>query len=131
MRLQEYLWQAEKLDAQIDSKILQIERLNELARKATSTLTGVPRSRGREGAALEDTITNIAALQDEINADINRLVDLQRKIVEKIRTVDNVDQRLILEYRYLCGESWASIAERLHKSERALYQLHRNILNRI
>ena len=42
----------------------------------------------------------IIDLQDEINHDIDRLVDLKRDIVEVIKAVDNSAYRILLEKQY-------------------------------
>jgi hypothetical protein len=44
MTAKEYLEQAYRLDQRINSKLEQVASLNELASKATSTLTGMPKN---------------------------------------------------------------------------------------
>ncbi len=67
------------------SKLEQVESLNALATKATSTLSDMPKSPNRGSSKLEDTIVKIIDLQEEINRDIDKLVDLKKEIVRTIK----------------------------------------------
>ena len=124
MTAKEYLSQAYRLDEQINCKIQQLSTLNDLATKATSTLTGMPHNPNKATSTLENAITKIIDLQHEINADIDRLVDLKAEITKVISSVEDVDQRYILEKRYLCWTPWPEIAVELNISNRWLYRLH-------
>ncbi len=124
MTAKEYLSQAYRMDEQINCKIEQLSTLNDLATKATSTLTGMPHNPNKATSTLENAITKIVDLQKEINDDIDRLVDVKAEITRVIKSVENVDQRFILEKRYLCWASWPEIAVELNVSNRRLYYLH-------
>ena len=84
MNAKEYLKQAFYLDKRINSKLEQVESLNALATKATSTLSYMPKSANRGTSKLEDTIIKIVELQEEINKDIDKLVDLKKEIANSI-----------------------------------------------
>lgn len=84
MNAKEYLKQAFYLDKRINSKLEQVESLNALATKATSTLSDMPKSPNRGPSKLEDTIVKIIDLQEEINRDIDNLVDLKKEIANSI-----------------------------------------------
>ena len=116
--------QSWRLNEEIDCKIEQLDVLNTLAVKTTSTLAGMPHAPGHGGSKLENIIVKIVDLQEEINADIDRLVDLKKEIMRLIALVEDKDQRLILEKRYLCGEPWTKIAVVLNVTNRRLYYLH-------
>lgn len=73
-----YLSQAFRIDQRINSKLEQIMSLRELATKATTTLTDVPSSSTRNEHPMESIIVKIVDLEKEINADIDKLVDLKR-----------------------------------------------------
>ena len=124
MTARDFLSQAYRLDQRINCKIEQLSTLNDLATKATSTLTGMPHNPNKATSTLENAITKIVDLQKEINDDIDRLVDVKAEITRVIKSVENVDQRFILEKRYLCWASWPEIAVELNVSNRRLYYLH-------
>ncbi len=124
MTARDFLSQAYRLDQRINCKIEQLSTLNDLATKATSTLTGMPHNPNKATSTLENAITKIVDLQKEINDDIDHLVDVKAEITKVIKSVENVDQRFILEKRYLCWASWPEIAVELNVSNRRLYYLH-------
>ena len=80
MTAKDYLSQAKYLDTRINSKIRQVADLNDLATKATTTLTGMPHNPNHGRSTMADCVAKIVDLQAEINADIDALVDLKRDI---------------------------------------------------
>lgn len=131
MTAKEYLQQAIRLDERINSKIAQLDSLNELATKCTSTISDMPKNPSPSMSRLEDVVVKIADLQADINSDINTLVDLKREMTHVIKAVDDVDCRLLLEFRYLCGHSWEEIAVELGYTTRNIHYLHRQALKLI
>ena len=131
MSAQEYLSQAMYIDQRINSKLEQVMTLRETATKATATLTDMPRSDSPNLQSMENTIVKIVDLENEINRDIDRLVDLKAEARKVISKLDNPEQQLILEMRYLCYKSWAEIAEDLSFSESNVYKIHGEALKRI
>ncbi len=124
MNAKEYLKQAFYLDKRINSKLEQVESLNALATKATSTLSDMPKSPNRGSSKLEDTIVKIIDLQEEINRDIDKLVDLKYEIVSTINKIVDKEIQVILEKRYLCFETWEKIAVDMSYDIRHIHRLH-------
>ena len=124
MTAKDYLGQAYRLDQRINSKLEQVAALNDLATKATSTLTGMPRNPNRATSMVADAIAKIIDLQAEINNDIDRLVDLKREIVGLIKTINNMEYQTLLEKRYLCFETWEQIAVDMGYNVRHVYRIH-------
>lgn len=131
MGAKEYLSQAKYLDLRINSKIQQVTALNDLATKATSTLTGMPHNPNSAVSTMADAIGKIIDLQVEINRDIDELVDLKREIGETIKAVPDVELQTILEKRYLCFQSWEQIAASMNYEIRWLYRLHGKALEAV
>ncbi len=113
MTAKECLARAYHLDQRINSRIEQVASLNELARKATATLSGMPGSPNRGRSAMADAVEKIVDLQEEINAEIDRLVDMKVEITGIIRQVGDRDRQVLLERRYLCFQTWEDIAAEL------------------
>ena len=128
MTVKEYLSQAKFLDQRINIKIQQVAALNDLATKATSTLTGMPHNPNHATSTMEDAITKIVDLQAEINHDIDTLVDLKRDISCIIKTVGNTEYQTLLEKRYLCFLSWEQIAVDMKYDLRYIHKLHSRAL---
>lgn len=97
MNAKEYLSQARWLDMRINSKLAQVDSLHSLATKATSTLSDVPPSGTRNVHRMEDIICKIVTLENEINADIDKLVDLKRDITGCIMSVQDMEFQSLLE----------------------------------
>lgn len=135
MTAKEYLGQAYRLDQRIDAKIAQVASLNELATKCTATLTGMPRNPNHGSSTMDgsstmaDAVCKIIDLQEEINRDIDRLVDLKRDIVEIIKAVNNSEYQILLEKRYLCFHTWEQIAVDMHYSGKWILKLHDRALD--
>lgn len=128
MTAKEYLRQAYRLDQRINSKLEQLRSLNELATKATSTLTGMPKSPNHNTSLVGDAVAKIVDLQDEINYDIDHLVDLKRDMVRTIKKVDNAEYQTLLELRYLCFKTWEQIAVDMNYTIDNVYRIHRKAL---
>ena len=131
MTVKEYFNQAYQLDARINSKIEQVSRLHELATKATSTLSDMPGSATRNTHRMEDTIIKIIDLENEINKEIDRLVDLKTEMTRIIGSVQNMEYQRLLELRYLCFRSWKQIADEMGYSKQHIFRLHNDALEKV
>ena len=124
MTAKEYLMQAKFLDMRINSKIQQVEALNDLATSASSVLTGMPRNPNKATSKMADAVCKIVDLQAEINHDIDELVDLKREITRRVKSIPNAEYQLLLEKRYLCFMPWEKIAVDMGYSIQHIYRLH-------
>lgn len=124
MNAKEYLGQAYRIDQRINSKIEQVSSLRELATKATATITDMPGAATPNVHRMADVVCKIVALEEEINAEIDRLVDLKAEIIGVIRRVANPEYQTLLELRYLCFYSWEEIAVAMSYNVRTIYRLH-------
>lgn len=124
MTAKEYLLQAKYLDQQINNKICQLRMLNDLATKVTYTMTGMPGGFGERASKQDSVVTKIIDFQKEINADIDRLVDLKREILISIQALGSVEHQLVLEKRYIMFEKWEKIAADMNTDIRNIYRIH-------
>ena len=131
MNAKEYLSQVMHIDQRINSKLEQVTRLRENAANCTATLSDMPRPDSPNIQRMEETICKIVDLEHEINADIDRLVDLKAEARKAINAVSDPVQQLILELRYLCYKPWLEIAETIGYSEATVYRLHGEALKNI
>jgi DNA-directed RNA polymerase specialized sigma subunit len=128
MTVKEYLGQAYRLDQRINSKLEQLESLNGLATKCTSTLTGMPKNPSHSTSMMADAVAKIVDLQAEINRDIDLLVDLKCEMVKVIKNVEHSEYQTLLELRYLCFKTWEQIAVDMNYSIDNVYRIHRKAL---
>jgi seryl-tRNA synthetase len=131
MTAKDYLSQAYRIDQRINSKIEQVQSLRALAEKASMTLSDVFVKKTRNIRRMEDIITKMADMETEINADLERLVDLKHEIVTVIKCVAVPQLQTLLELRYLCFRSWEEIAVSLHHDIRWIHRLHHKALNEV
>ena len=124
MKIKEYLMQAYRIDQRINSKLEQIASLHDLATKATVTFSDMPRNPNKGKSKIEDAIIKIMELEDEINHDIDKLVDLKTDITHLIKNLDSHEYQIILEQRYLCFKSWEQISVDLGYSIQHTFRLH-------
>ncbi len=124
MTAKDFLSQAYRLDQRIKSKIEQLDSLNALATRASVTLSDMPKNPNRSTSTMEDTICKIIDLQEEINKEVDRLVDLKVEIVNIIKAVPNPEHQMLLELRYLCFKTWEQIAVDMNYGVRNIYNLH-------
>jgi len=131
MTAKEFLSQAYLLDKRIERKIEVVHSLNELATKATATISGMPHNPSGSKSQMADTICKIIDLQNEINADIDKLVDLKAEIISVIKRVENAEYQMLLEQRYLCYESWDEISADMNYGLRWTHIMHDRALGAV
>lgn len=124
----EYLGKAYRIDQRINSKIEQVSALNNMATKATSTISDMPGSATRNIHRMEDVIVKIIDLQNEINADIDELVDFKAEVMSVIKSIDNLEYQTLLELRYLCFKPWEQIAIEMGYSINNVFKMHRKAI---
>lgn len=124
MTAKEYLNQAYWLDRRIDSKLEQLSALKDMATRTTSVMSGEVVSHTRNVSGMQDVIVKIIAMENEVNADIDHLVDLKAEIMRIIKAVESPEQQTLLELRYLCFKPWKVIADKMGYNVRHVYRLH-------
>ena len=131
MTAKEYLNQAFRIDARINSKLEQVQSLRDLAAKATSTLSLTHNRGTRNIHRMEDIIAKMADMENELNADVEQLLETKRLVREAINTVDNTTYRTLLELRYLCFKTWEEIAIAMYYDYRYLLKIHDRALKAV
>jgi len=131
MTSKEYLKQAYLLDAQINSQIRSLESYKSM-RGVVQGMSygeriGTNPNRNLE-APFVKTIEKIMLLEERINQEIDRLVDLKVEIGEAIDKMEIPAERLLLKYRYLDGMEWIDISQILAVSYRTVHRIHASAL---
>lgn len=131
MTAKEYLSQAFIVDVDINTKLDQLDRLNALATKATTTFSEVPFTGTPDPHRREDIIVKIIDLEDRIKEEMRKLVDLKSDIMTAIAKIEEPEQRIVLEKRYLEFKKWEDIAVEMNRSLRSIYRLHGEALKNV
>lgn len=129
MTAKEYLSRAYRLDQRVNSKLEQVEALRALALKVTTSYESEPVSRSRCVTSLEDTITRMIEAEADLNQTVDALVDLKMEVARYINLLENYDDQLVLEKRYLCFKTWDQIADDMHFSRRWVHIVHLRALD--
>ena len=131
MTTREYLKQIRSIDLQIDIKLGLLSRLRALATKASTVLSDMPRGDSPNLQPMETIVVNMIDLENEVNRDIDRLIDLKREILQIIQNVRDPRYQSLLEMRYLGYMKWEDIAEQLECDVRTVYRTHEGALRAV
>ncbi len=131
MNAKEYLNQGFRINERIDSKIEQIAMLRNLALKTSVTLSDMPGDPNKGKSRTEGLIVKILGLEEEINADISKLVDLKQEIMRVIDKIEDPQESLLLNLRYLNFLTWEDIAIKMDCSVRTIHKLHGRALEHV
>lgn len=118
-----------ELNDSINQKLDELAHLRALATKVTTTLSDMPK--GSSTASKEDTYIKLIMLDNEINADIDKYVDMRKEVEICINSVSDLTLRAILYYRYICGKKWEQIAIDMNYNYRWVLRLHGKALSKI
>lgn len=124
----EYLRQLKTLDNIINAKLLEKERIRALATKVTSNLG--ERVQGGESGGIENIIIKITELEIQINADIDKLVDLKAEAIQIIDSLEDNKHKAILSMYYLSNLTFEQVAENTDISSRWVRKIHGKALKK-
>jgi DNA-directed RNA polymerase specialized sigma subunit len=119
------------LDKEIDRKLEEVSRLRSKLTKITTVPSPLPKGGGSIYGKTEEILVKIVDLEHEIDADVDRLVDMKKSIENAIAAVEDDRERLLLQYRYLDGRTFEEIAVQMHYSWRQTHRLHSRALTNL
>ena len=132
MKAKEYLHQAYRLDKRIQSNIEEMERLRELSTSVSSPSWGERIQTQRHTDALfVRYLERIEELQIKINDEVDHLVALKAEIRDVINKVTDIDERMVLRYRYVHNFTWEQIGDVLNADKSTIRRWHGNALNHV
>lgn len=123
MTAKEYLQQARSLDMLINAKQDELHALRLTATSVSSPMLGDKVKSGSNNNAMQ-IVDKIIALQELINSEIDRLVDLKAEMHEKISRVYNPQLVALLTDKYINGFTLEQIAERMDRSYETIKGWH-------
>ena len=78
-----------------------------------------------------NTISKIIELEKDINADIDKLVDMKRVARNLIESLDNDVEKLVMYKRYFDNKTFEEISVEMSYSWRRIHQVHGNSLKKL
>lgn len=126
MTAKEYLQQLERADVIIEQKMKEQADLEELSKcvRAIDYSKDRVSSSGTGDAPFVNPVLKIVMLEQEINAEIDKYVDLKRKITGEIQSLQDPQFIKVLFKRYVEYKGFDKIAAELKCSERNVYTIH-------
>lgn len=132
MTAKEFLRQAYRLDHRIHSDMAELERLREMASSVGSPGMEEHHNPNRlTEASFIRNLEKIWELQEKINQEIDRFVDLKEQIRNVIVTATNTDEQMVLRYRYIHNMTWEQIGDELHADRTTVYRWHNQGLSHV
>ena len=128
----EFLRQAYRLNELINSDLEELQNLRELSRSISSPVFEEKIS----GTKSTDPpfvryVGKIIDLEKQMQQEVDRLVKLKSDIREAINQMQNVDEKLLLRYRYINFLNWEEICVNLNVSIRTVHRLHSSALQHL
>ena len=132
MTAKEYLSQGYRLEQRIRLVREEINNLQELAGSVSSPgfEEHYNATRNTEAPFIR-TIYKIMELEDRQNSLLNQLLEFKQEMCEVIDSVDDLNERMVLYYRYIGNESWQDIGKRLFVDERTVRRWHNKALSHV
>ena len=131
MDVKKYLSQAHLLDKRIDLKLEEAYKLRTQAMKMTYCFQEDKISGNNQKSPMESSIVKMITLEEEVNRDIDKLIEIKADILGTISSVEDPTYKLILESRYIHNKTWEEIAESMGCNLRWVYRLHGKAINEV
>ncbi len=110
-----------------------LEKIEEFKARATSITISfgekVQTSKNKNGT--EKIISIYLDMQNELKNEVERLHSILKDIKKNINSLQDENQKEILERKYINGESFSKIAEKMYISERQIFRIHGKALEKI
>ena len=132
MTEKEYFRQAYRLDHRINSDIEEMERLREMAKSVSSPCLEERFNPNRATEApFAKCIIRLIEMEQKINEEINRFVDLKEQMHGVIDALADTNEMLVLRYRYIHNETWDGIAAKLHADRSSVRRWHASAMKHV
>lgn len=76
-------------------------------------------------------LERIEELQIKINDEVDHLVALKAEIRDVINKVTDIDERMVLRYRYVHNFTWEQIGDELNADRTTVYRWHNAALRHV
>lgn len=130
MTAKEYLSQYKWLCVEIEIKREQTEQLRDRAMSVSYNMSDkIGSSGGSRSDTMGRTVAKLVDAENEMGAMVDRLVALKSEIEETIESVEDLKLRQVLILRYINGNTFERIAEKMNYSSMQIFRLHGKALD--
>ena len=133
MQAKEFLNKIRYIDMMIDCKLEQIKNLRDKLTSISSPMgnIGDKVQSSKDPDKFTNTISKIVELENEINNDIDKLVDLKSIARKAIESLDDDVEKMVLYKRYFENKTFEQISVELNYSWRRIHQFHSDALKNL
>lgn len=132
MTTKQYLNQAYRLEQRIRLHKERLEELRYLLGSVGSPGFGEHYNPNRNTEApFMNSLYKIMELEEKVSEELELLLQLQVEIQGVIDELSDMDERLVLIYRYLKNMSWSQIGDQLYVDERTVRRWHNRALSHV
>lgn len=128
MQVKEFLNKIRHIDMMIDCKCSQIKDLRDSLTIISCPMGGEKVQSTKDPDKFTDPVSKIIELEQEINEDIDKLIDLKRVARKLIEQLDNEVEKMILYKRYFENKTFEQISVEMNYSWRQVHRLHGSAL---
>lgn len=115
MKAKDYLLQVHRLDTVINNKMAEISKWRSIALGSTVSTEGERVQSSGNKQKMADAVCRYISIEEEINADIDKLVDCKQEIIRTIEQLP-LDEYDVLHKRYIQEMELYDIAEAADRS---------------
>ena len=132
MNAKEYLQQIKKMDTKINTDIEELANLEALVTKTTSVMSEDKVQTSGSQEKMADCVAKIVDMQNEISAEIDRLIDYKKEARQLICEACDADCTKLLHKRYFNFETWEQIAVEMNYTYQWVSgKLHKRALSQV
>lgn len=124
----DYLRQFQRLNREIEQKQFSLQKLIDSRDRITTILTDMPRGGESDRMCICDDIID---MQEDLKEKLTEAMRIRTDIQNKIDVIEDIDERIILNYRYIDNLKFEDIADRMSFSTRSVFYLHDKALKNI
>ena len=106
----------------------EVEQLRARACRVSPAFTGMPGAQG-DGQALPRAVEKILQAQLELQQQIEQGDVIRRQIVAVLESIPDPRDRELLRRKYLLGQRWETISEKMGLELRWVYRRHRRAIS--
>ena len=124
MTAKTYLSQIRVADIRIQDGLDDLRQEKAKATKVTAAMEWEMVSGSKSPDKLTDAVAKIIELQEQINRDVDKYVDIKKEATELLAQVENPTHYKLLHSRYVLYKTWEQIACELDFTYQWVCQLH-------
>ena len=107
----------------------EIEKLRSSVILPANVMDGMPH--GTTKSDLSAYAARLDALFRKLQAELNRMWETRKTIIDAIEELDDETEKLVLKYRYINGWKWERIAETEFYSYQHVHKIHQKALEHL